>query len=76
MTQLATYAEQRANALGLELHAAFTQCDNIGLAVMLNFNRKDTGICNASKIDLFVERLEALIDNQPDIADGDEPTPD
>ena len=39
---------------------------------VLKFNRKDAKICEASKIDLLVERLEAVIDGQPEIADEDE----
>jgi len=76
MAQIATYAEARAGAFGLELdRGAFIQSDDLGIAVVLNFYSKDAKICGAAKIDLLIERLDAVIDGQPEIADGDEPAP-
>jgi hypothetical protein len=53
---------------------AVTQGDDIGVAVALTFNRKDAEICEGSRIDLLVDRLQALVDGQPDLNEVPEPT--
>jgi hypothetical protein len=75
MEQIRAFAEQRAVALGLQFDRALAGGDDVGVAVVLNFNRKDAEICEAGKITFLVERLGAMIESQPEIVDEVEPNP-